>query len=120
MALDCKNMYRVVRQEVIPPNEKGGGKIITRPDMAPSLGTMLNRFRKGLPVDFNQKKPVYNGDEDLPNLKKMDLTEIDEYSRNLKDKVKNLSKDEQDIKKRRTQQLWKSKQKEASKANDAI
>lgn len=113
-------MLRVVREEVIPPNEKGGGEKITKPDMAPSLGTMLNRFRRGLPVDMNQKRPVYNGDEDLPNLKKMDLTEIDEYSRNLKQKVKNLNKDEQDIKKRRAQQLWKSKQKETPKGDNAI
>lgn len=96
-------MVRVVR-EVIPPNEKGGGQRITKPDMAPSIASMVDRFRRGLPQQVKNYQPVYNGEVELPDIKKMDLTEIDEYSRNVKSEINELKIKGGEIRKRQIQQ----------------
>ena len=97
-------MDRVIKSEISTRNEINNGITKTVPDQAPSLGSMLKRFQRGLPVDVKRNQPIYNGDVDLPNLKKMDLTEIDEYSRNLKQNIKTQKHEQTEIKKRYVQQ----------------
>jgi hypothetical protein len=92
-------MFRVIKSESLPKNSKevNGGQKMTVPDMAEPLDVLLTRFRRG--EQINTKRPVFNGDVELPNIKKMDLTEVDAYSRNAKNNINQLNKKGNDIKK---------------------
>lgn len=58
------------------------GEINTRPsktipDQTMSLKQLLERFARGIPAVGNASTPIYEGDDiDLPDIKKMDLAEI--------------------------------------------
>lgn len=75
-------MFRVIKQEQESPNsfEKNNGKRITVPDQVQGLNEMLARFRRG---EVPLKKGVYNNDAELPDLRKMDLTEVTEYKNSI-------------------------------------
>lgn len=60
----------------------------TIPNQSMSIQEILSRWTRGLPMT-GAKVPVYNGDDLLPDLKKMDLVELDELKRSVKDGVKN-------------------------------
>ena len=65
----------------------------TVPDQSLTMRQLLDRYAKGLPLEA--KEPVYYGeDTEIPNFKKMDLTEIDEYRKNLNEDITRLSKKE--------------------------
>jgi len=101
-------MINVIKDEVQHPHnyERGFSPTKTVPDMSEPLDVLLKRFTRG--GDVKQFRPVYNGDTELPNVKSMDLTEVDEYSRNLKNQVQNGKKEkaslEQQIEKRNAKQ----------------
>jgi len=59
----------------------------TIPDQTLSMQEILTRYARGLPLT-NGKQPIYNGDEDLPDLKTMDLAEIQEYKENIQSQIK--------------------------------
>lgn len=59
---------------------------LTIPDMAMPLAEILRRFAVGQPID-GIKAEIYNDDEEIPNVKEMDLTEIDELVQHYKDKI---------------------------------
>lgn len=48
----------------------------TVPDQTLSLRTILERYAKGLPITGNKSEPLYYGDEDMPDINKMDISEI--------------------------------------------
>lgn len=60
----------------------GGGTTQTVPDQAYTPRQLVDRHMRGLHV--SAWTPVYNGDIPVPNVKAMDLTEIDDYVENLK------------------------------------
>lgn len=65
----------------------------TVPDQSLTMRQLLDRYAKGLPLEA--KEPVYYGeDTEIPNFKKMDLTELAEYRENLNEDIKRLSKKE--------------------------
>lgn len=99
-------MIRVVRQEVLPKNayEHNNGKKITIPDQVEGVNEMLQRFRRG---EVSAKRSVYNNDNELPDLRKMDLVDVDDLKRDLtktitdeKNKQKQIRKTYNDTKKR--------------------
>ena len=47
----------------------------TIPDQTMTLRELLERFARGLPIS-GEKFPIYHGEEEMPNLKTMDLSEI--------------------------------------------
>lgn len=114
-------MYRVIKQETEPNKgyEKNDGTRITVPDMAEPLDVLLTRFRRG--EQINTKRPVFNGDVELPNLKKMDLTEVDEYSREAKTNINQLNKKGNEIKQKikKTQYDDKVRKEQQSQKPDA-
>ena len=99
-------MIRVIRQEELPKNayEHNNGKKITIPDQVEGVNEMLQRFRRG---EVSAKRSVYNNDNELPDLRKMDLVDVDDLKRDLnktisdeKIKQKNLRKTHDETKKR--------------------
>jgi len=49
----------------------------TIPDQTMSVKEILSRYSRGLPLEGN-KTPIYNGEEIIPDLRRMDLSEIQE------------------------------------------
>lgn len=57
---------------------------LTIPDQTMSLREILRRYAAGYPVE-GQKEPQYLGEEDdMPDIKKMDLSEIEDYANEYK------------------------------------
>ena len=56
--------------------EINGSPSETIPDQTMSLKTLLERHARGLPITGNNSEPVYNGDQEMPDLNKMDISEI--------------------------------------------
>lgn len=48
---------------------------LTIPDQTLSIKELLDRYARGLPIDQG-KTPIYHGEEDLPDYRKLDLAEI--------------------------------------------
>lgn len=63
--------------------------VLTQPDMAMSVQEMLDRHKRGLPVEAG-KVPIYNGEEELPDLSKMDLTERQAYVEAVADRLADI------------------------------
>lgn len=81
------------------------GPIITTPDHSVSMRELVARTQRGIPLP-SQRVPVYNEEYVLPDLKGLDLTEIDEIKRNQAQNVENhkqiLKGIEKEIKRRKT------------------
>lgn len=54
------------------------GKSETIPNQSMTVREMIEQYRRGLPMEVG-KVPVYNGEQELPDLSKMDLVERQEY-----------------------------------------
>lgn len=72
--------------------EKNSGTVMTIPDKTISIKEMMRRIEAGIPLGGhmgrNKEENAYYNDELLPNLKKMDLVEIDELGRSLSEELK--------------------------------
>lgn len=53
---------------------------MTVPDQTMSVAELLDRHRRGLPV-HGDLHPIYHGEEEMPDLRRMDLSEIDALRR---------------------------------------
>lgn len=67
--------------------EKNTLPSMTIPDMSYTIQEILIRFSKGLPVTGNTAKPVYNGEMLVPDVKKMDISEIANLRDFMKEKI---------------------------------
>lgn len=56
--------------------EENNSLSLTIPDQSMSVSEMLERQAKGLPISFNAGTPYFLGDEEMPDIHKMDLSEI--------------------------------------------
>lgn len=62
----------------------------TVPDQTMSIKEIMERYARGLPIEAG-KVPIYHGEEDeIPDLKRMDLSERADYLEAVKDHVKDL------------------------------
>lgn len=59
----------------------------TVPDQTLSLRTLLDRYAKGLPLSGNPNEPQYFGDEQMPDLNKMDISEIHDLKNAIKSDI---------------------------------
>lgn len=57
------------------------GSSLTVPDMALSISQILENATRGINPQIRGLLPVYNEDILLPDVRKMDLTDIDQYKR---------------------------------------
>ena len=91
-------MIRVVRQEELPKTayEHNNGKKITIPDQVEGVNEMLKRFRRG---EVSAKRSVYNNDNKLPDLRKMDLVDVDDLKRDLSKTITNEKENQKQFRK---------------------
>ena len=85
----------------------------TVPDQSMSMSEIMRRFASGLPI-AGAKVPIYNGEEDLPDLSRMDLAEQQEFMDQTKDEItdlKNRFAKEQNIRKQKEKEEQERKRK---------
>lgn len=71
------------------------GPSITVPDQTMSMRTILDRYRRGMPLEIRQKEPLfYNGE--FPDLSKMDISEIHQLKKEAAAEVARMQKELQD------------------------
>lgn len=72
--------------------EAGGGKSKTVPDQSLSIRELIERSQRGYPIDA-QYTTFYNGeDEDLPDLRRLDLTDLQELKNWTNERIKDGQK----------------------------
>lgn len=62
---------------------------MTVPDQSMSVQEILRRYASGL-SPLGERVPVYDGDEEVPDLKKMDLAEIEQLKKDTSDYIANV------------------------------
>lgn len=77
------NVYKRVKNSLNYNHKEQIGEInlfpsLTIPDQALSLNEIIRRFASGIPMDIG-KIPVFDEDNDLPDFRKLDLAEREEY-----------------------------------------
>lgn len=101
-----KNAYN--SQEFPPDHEKNGLPSLTVPNQAMSIQEIMRRFAQGLTVE-GERVPVYNGEEELPDLKRMDLVDRQEFAEHVKETItesrKKLKELDEEEKKKQARQL---------------
>lgn len=61
---------------------------LTLPDQSLTVKQMLDRQSKGLPYNVVTAEPMYYGEDEMPDLKKMDLSEIQDMREFIQEKIK--------------------------------
>lgn len=64
----------------------------TVPDQSLSIRTIMERYARGLPID-NTKTPIYHGDDEIPDLRRLDLSEVQELKEANQRQINNLQND---------------------------
>lgn len=68
------------------------GASVTIPDQTMSMRTLIDRYRRGMPLEMRMKNPLfYNGE--FPDLEKMDLSEIQQLKKQVNEDVKRMKQD---------------------------
>lgn len=65
--------------------EKNFGPSKTVPDQTMSLKTILERYSRGMPIEGQEG--VYNGEDIVPDLRRMDLSEIADLTEEVRDAI---------------------------------
>lgn len=78
----------------------------TIPDQSLSVKEIFRRFANGLPLQ-GQKIPVYDGDEDQPDFRRMDLAEIEDFKNNARAEIDEIKTKHQKKPKKDPQALGK-------------
>lgn len=98
-----KNNYNA--DEFPARQERNSGEVVTQPDMAMTVQEMLERHKRGLPVESG-KVPIWMGDEELPDLSKMDLVDRQAYVEMVADRladIKEKLREVEELKKRKAE-----------------
>lgn len=61
---------------------------LTVPDQTMSIKTILERYARGLPIG-GRTDEFYDEDDTMPDYRSLDLTEISELQKNVKDTIEN-------------------------------
>lgn len=96
----------------------------TIPDQSMSVVEILDRYKRGLPIS-GERVPIYHGEEfDMPDLKKLDLSEIEDlkeknadYILGLRQELQKREKANEQLRKEKEFQEWKKLQEEKEKAD---
>lgn len=71
----------------------------TIPDQTMSIREIVARFQRGLPIDAG-KVPIYHGEDiELPDIRKLDLVEIQEMKQQIGEDITNLENQYNELKK---------------------
>lgn len=71
-----------------------------------SIKTIMERYARGLPVSGSHRTEVYHGDEELPDLERMDLSEIHDLAEQNQQQIKSYA----DFQKRQAEEAFKQKE----------
>lgn len=72
-----------------PSTESDFGPSVTVPDQSMSVKEILDRFARGLPLD-GARVPIWDGEEETPDLRRLDLAEIEYMIRENKAEIEAL------------------------------
>lgn len=95
------------------PGEINNEPSVTVPENTMSIREIINRHAHGLPINASSRVPLYEGDEPLPDISRMDLAEIqalrESVDAEIKDfqnqKLKNDQKIQQEADLRKQEQI---------------
>lgn len=73
-----------------PTFETVGTRRHTIPDQTMSIRQILARYVKGQPIDQVEREPIYYGEEELPQLERMDLADRQAYREALQEHISSL------------------------------
>ncbi|WMC01473.1 hypothetical protein [Microvirus D_HF4_274] len=62
----------------------------TIPDQSMSVRTILERYARGLPIEGNPGVPLYDEENDLPDPKTLDLSEIEDLKNQYKAEIEEI------------------------------
>lgn len=78
---------------LFPKHPQGDfGPSVTVPDQAMSVKEILDRFARGLPLG-GVRVPVWDGEEEVPDFRKMDLADVETFMRENKQEIEYLQKE---------------------------
>lgn len=86
----------------------------TVPNQTLSLKTLLDRYGRGLPLTGNAQEPQYYGDEEMPDLNRMDISEIHDLKKQTSEYIRQMRENEQ------TAAAAKSKADQEKHINDLV
>lgn len=70
--------------------EKGDPLSITIPDQSMEMREIYRRYAGGRPIDQSNREPLYYGDIEVPDLKKLDLVDIAQLLEENRNRVEDL------------------------------
>lgn len=96
------NVYSRVKNALNYNHEEQHGEInlfpsLTVPDQALSLREIIRRYAQGIPMDIG-KIPVFDEENDLPDFRKMDLAEREEWRQKFQEELDNFRRSHQGAK----------------------
>lgn len=71
--------------------EKNNGISLTVPDQTMSIRTILERYSRGLPIG-GRTDVYYDEEDEMPDIKSLDLSEIQEMRENAKQTIEKYSR----------------------------
>lgn len=74
----------------------------TVPDQTMPLRTLLDRYARGLPISGPSLHPVYHGEEFMPDVKRLDISEIHELKTYVREQIQQQQADLQKPKQKST------------------
>lgn len=78
---------------LFPPTRQGDFEMsVTVPDQAMSIREILDRHSRGLPLD-GVRVPVWDGEEEVPDFRRMDLAEIEQMMRENREEITYLQQE---------------------------
>lgn len=69
--------------------EEGSDELVTVPGQSLSIQEIIRRFANGLPLG-GFRQPIFDEDDDTPDLRKLDLAEREEYKRHYQAELKDI------------------------------
>lgn len=117
-----KHLTSLMAREITPKPERNNGKSLTVPDQTMSIKELLRRHQNGMmPQGY---EPVYDPDDELPDFRKMDLTEVDELRSKQVELINQFKKEQNELKtklqKFRHEEEFRRKYPNLQPANDDI
>lgn len=76
---------------------KLGGSSRTTPDQSMTVKDIMKKYGNNETVLGNKFEPVYNGDLVIPDVNKMDFTDLEEYRRVLANKAREVKQQEKEM-----------------------
>lgn len=72
------------------PKQKEINRLPSRtvPDQTLPLRTILDRYARGLPISGSNLTPLFNGDQQLPDVKRLDISEIHQWKEYVREEIK--------------------------------